>query len=434
MSRIYTNCPPEGTPIAIAFSGGLDTRTAVLWLSEKKIKVYAYTANLNQPDEKDISSIPEVALLHGAVQAELLDCRLDLAKQALIALQCGAFHIQSGGRKYFNTTPLGRIVTSRAILHAMKKDGVEVFGDGSTHKGNDIQRFYRYGVLGNPNLKIYKPWLDENFVNELGGRREMSAFLERHGKPYHMSAPKAYSTDANFIGATHEAKDLESLEQNMYCVKPIMGLSFWEETVGIKKEKVKIEFEKGVPVSINDKKENNLVEIFNILNEIGGRHGIGMSDQIENRVIEAKSRGIYEAPGIALLHIVYERLLSATHNENTLDIYFSMGRKLARLLYEGRWLDPEALLIRSSLVSYIADAVNGFVVLELRRGEDYTILETYCPKGSYHPETLSMEKSESVFSPFDRIGALAIQDLGIMANRGILEKYIDTNTLDAFEI
>ena len=421
MSRIYTSLPPENSKIAIAFSGGLDTRTAVLWLAQKKLKVYAFTADLAQPDEQNVSEIPKIALEHGASSANLIDCKKSLADEALVALRCGAFHIQTAGRKYYNTTPLGRVVTSVAIVKEMQKNNVQIFGDGSTHKGNDIQRFYRYGVLLDPEIKIYKPWLDKDFVNELGGRSEMSTYLSKNSKPYSMSIEKAYSTDSNFLGATHEAKDLEFLDKNMYSVAPIMGVAFWKKEVIIENEILKIEFQNGIPISINDIKYDELFLLIQKLNEIGGKHGIGMSDQIENRVIEAKSRGIYEAPGMALLHIAYERLLSTIHNENVLDLYFTLGRKLARLLYEGRWFDPEAYLIKNSLNAVIGKSVSGYVVIELRRGDDYTILETSAPNGNYNPHKLSMEKTLSAFDPIDRIGSLHIQDLGIEANRNIIK-------------
>ena len=425
MNRIHSVCPPPSTPIGIAFSGGLDTRAAVLWLSKRNIKVYAYIADLAQPDEKNLKKIPELACEYGAAKGSLIDCRHALAREGILALQCGAFHIQSGGRKYYNTTPLGRAVTATAIVEEMKKDQVSIFGDGSTHKGNDIQRFYRYGVLANQDLEIYKPWLDESFAAELGGRNEMSAYLEKHGKPYSASAAKAYSTDTNILGATHEAKELEFLNQSMHLVEPIMGVPHWQgqEKISIPKEKVKITFAEGLPTAVNNHETKDSFELLVLANEIGGRHGLGMSDQIENRVIEAKSRGIYEAPGMALLHICYERLLAATHNETMLELYFSEGRRLGRLLYEGRWLDPEALLLKDALSRWIAGPISGTVVLELRRGDDYTILETDALQGSYQPEKLSMEKVASAFTSQDRAGALNIQDLGLAANRSLLQEY-----------
>ena len=426
MSRIYSSCPVADSSIGIAFSGGLDTRTALLWLRERGLKVYAYTADLAQPDEKNIEQLPQLAREHGASKARLLDCRQTLVQEGILAIQCGAFHIQSGGRKYFNTTPLGRAVTSLAIVRAMKEDQVNIFGDGSTHKGNDIQRFYRYGVLFNPALEIYKPWLDKDFVDELGGRQEMSAYLEKHNKPYAMSTASklAYSTDANLLGATHEAKKLEFLGESMHLIEPIMGVPFWQRDLKIEAEEVKVEFQRGRPLRINDRKCKDEIELFALANEIGGRHGLGMSDQIENRVIEAKSRGVYEAPGMSLLHICYERLLSATHNENMLDIYFTEGRRLARLLYEGRWYDPEAILLKDALRRWLASPVSGYVILELRRGDDYTILKTHAPEGSYSPEKLSMEKTESTFSPQDRIGALSVQDLALSSSRALIQSYL----------
>ena len=425
MSRIYKSLPPRGTKVGIAFSGGLDTRCAVAWMAlDEGLEVHAYTAHLAQPDEDDVESIPGIATSHGATGARLLDCREALAREGLRAIQCGAFHIATGGKKYFNTTPLGRAVTTTAIIRAMQEDDVHVFGDGSTHKGNDIQRFYRYGALVNPALKIYKPWLDQTFVDRFGGRSEMSEYLTQKNMPYRMSAEKAYSTDSNMLGATHEAKDLEYLDRGINIVQPIMGVRFWDPEVRIEAEKVKVDFRGGVPVAINDQPIDNAVDVILEANRIGGRHGLGMCDQIENRVIEAKSRGIYEAPGMALLHICYERLLSAIHNENTMDAYFDQGRRLARLLYQGRWYDPEAMLLKDGMVRWIASTITGSVTLELRRGDDYTILATDAPAGSYDAEKLSMEKTESAFSPQDRIGALEIQNLGVEDNRRMLQQYL----------
>jgi argininosuccinate synthase len=426
MSRIYRELPPKGTRIGIAFSGGLDTRTAVAWLTRQGLVVHGYTADLAQPDEANPADIPPIALSHGAAAARLLDCREAMVKEGIVAIQCGAFHLSVGGRKYFNTTPLGRAVTTTAIIRAMREDGVHVFGDGSTHKGNDIQRFYRYGMLINPALKIYKPWLDQKFVDAFGGRTEMSQYLESVGLPYHMSTEKAYSTDANVLGATHEAKDLERLDRSMHIVAPIMGVAHWKQDVAIKPESVTVEYEEGVPVALNGKRFGSLFELFREANAIGGRHGLGMSDQIENRVIDAKSRGIYEAPGMALLHVTYERLLSAIHNENTLDLYTNMGRRLGRLLYEGKWFDPEALLLKDALTKWIALPVTGRVTIELRRGDDYTILETYADAAAYDPEKLSMEKTESVFTPEDRIGALEMQTLAVTDNRKLLMHYAES--------
>jgi len=433
MSRIYRQLPPKGTAIGLAFSGGLDTRAAVAWLSEKGMQVHCYTADLAQPDEKNPADIPPQATKHGAVGAKLVDCKDALVREGLTAIQCGAFHLSSGGRKYFNTTPLGRAVTTTAIVRAMKEDGVHVFGDGSTHKGNDIQRFYRYGILVDPELRIYKPWLDTQFVTELGGRLEMSKFLESKGLPYAMSAEKAYSTDSNMLGATHEAKDLEHLDTGITIVNPIMGVAFWKPEVDIKPESVTVTWEQGVPVALNGKRYASQVELFLAANAIGGRHGLGMSDQVENRVIEAKSRGIYEAPGMALLHLTYERLLSVVHNENTLDLYFTQGRRLGRLLYEGRWYDPEAMLLKEAMVRWIATGATGEVTVELRRGEDYSLMNTKSPVAAYAPEKLSMEKTEGAFTPEDRIGALEMQTLSVSDNRALLLNYARTMALPRAE-
>jgi argininosuccinate synthase len=426
MGRIYRSLPPPGTRIGLAFSGGLDTRTAVAWMSRQGLEVYAYTADLGQPDEENPADIPPIALRHGAVKARLLDCREAIVREGMIAIQCGAFHLSVGGKKYFNTTPLGRAVTATAIVRAMREDGVHVFADGSTHKGNDIQRFYRYGLLVDPELKIYKPWLDAAFVQAFGGRKEMSEYLESIGLPYKMGAEKAYSTDSNVLGATHEAKDLEHLDRSMTIVEPIMGVPFWRREVAIEPERVTIEFEAGVPVAIDGRRFPSLFELFLECNRIGGRHGLGMSDQIENRVIDAKSRGIYEAPGMALLHVVYERLLSAIHNENTTDLYFVLGRRLGRLLYEGKWFDPEAMMLKDALTRWIAPAISGSVTLELRRGDDYTILDTRASHMAYDPAKLSMEKVASAFTPEDRIGALEMQSLSVGDNRALLLHWIDS--------
>lgn len=421
MARIFRTLPEKGQSIAIAFSGGLDTRCAVAWLTGRGLTVHAYTADLAQPDEKDVRDVPKEALRHGAVGARLLDCREAIAREGLIALQCGAFHLATAGRKYFNTTPLGRAVTGTAIARAMREDGVGIFGDGSTHKGNDIQRFYRYGLLVQPSMRVYKPWLDAEFVAELGGRTEMSKFLEAAGLPYSMKSEKAYSTDSNMLGATHEAKDLERLDRGITIVEPIMGVASWRSDVKIESERVTVSFERGVPVSIGGKRFGSLAEAVLEANAVGGRHGLGVSDQIENRVIEAKSRGIYEAPGMALLHVAYERLLSAIHNENTLDQYVSLGRRLGRLLYEGRWYDPEARLLKHALADGVAAHVTGSVELELRRGDDYSILATEAEAATYSPEKLSMEKSDTLFTPEDRIGALEMQTLSVLDSRAILQ-------------
>jgi argininosuccinate synthase len=420
MSRIHRSLPPKGTRIGIAFSGGLDTRTAVAWMSRHGLEVHAYTADLAQPDEPNVADIPGIAMRHGAKAARLVDCREALVREGVIAVQCGAFHLSTGGKKYFNTTPLGRAVTTTAIIRAMREDGVDVFSDGSTHKGNDIQRFFRYGVLVNPALAIYKPWLDRAFVEALGGRKEMSEYLASIGLAYTMTTEKAYSTDANVLGATHEAKDLERLDRGIRIVEPIMGVASWRAGVTVEPEEVTIELSRGIPAALDGLKTESLFETFRLLNETGGRHGLGMSDQIENRVIDAKSRGVYEAPGMALLHIAYERLLSAVHNENTTELYFTLGRRLGRLLYEGRWFDPEALMLKEGLTRWVASSVTGTVTLELRRGDDYTILDTRAVRSAYDPEKLSMEKTASAFTPEDRVGALEMQTLGVMDNRELL--------------
>ncbi len=423
MSKVLASLP-VGEKVGIAFSGGLDTSVAVAWMKEKGAIPYAYTANLGQYDEDDIDSIPARALEYGAVAGRLVDCRESLAEEGLAAIACGAFHIRTGGKVYFNTTPLGRVVTGTLLVRAMREDGVEIWGDGSTYKGNDIERFYRYGLLANPNLRIYKPWLDSQFVEELGGRKEMSEFLQTRNLPYRASKEKAYSTDANMLGATHEAKSLEFLDTSYEIVEPIMGVRFWDPKVAIESEDVSITFKQGRPVAINGRQLDSAVDAIMTANEIGGRHGLGMSDQIENRIIEAKSRGIYEAPGMALLHIAYERLLSAIHNEDTLANYHNEGRKLGRLLYEGRWLDPQTLMLREALMKWVGSAVNGTVTLRLRRGDDYTILSTSGENFSYHPEKLSMERTEdSAFGPADRIGQLTMRNLDIQDTRAKLDLY-----------
>ncbi len=429
MSKVLSSLP-VGEKVGIAFSGGLDTSVAVAWMKEKGGIPYAYTANLGQYDEPDIDSVPARAKEYGAKGARLVDCRQQLAEEGLVAIACGAFHIRTGGKVYFNTTPLGRAVTGTLLVRAMQEDGVSIWGDGSTYKGNDIERFYRYGLLANPNLRIYKPWLDEEFVAELGGRAEMSQWLQQRSLPYRASSEKAYSTDANLLGATHEAKSLELLSTSLSIVEPIMGVKFWDEKVEIKPEQVTISFEQGRPVAINGKRMTSSLEIMTAANEIGGRHGLGMSDQIENRIIEAKSRGIYEAPGMALLHIAYERLISAIHNEDTIASYHEQGRRMGRLLYEGRWLDPQTLMIRESLMRWVASAINGSVTLELRRGDDYTIIDT-TGELSYHPEKLSMERTEdAAFGPADRIGQLTMRNLDIADTRSKLDLYRKQGQID----
>src|SRR5579875_1571294 len=395
---------PVGQKVGIAFSGGLDTSAALHWMKIHGAHPYAYTANLGQPDETDYEAIPRKALEYGAENARLIDCRGPLVREGIAALQSGAFHISTAGTTYFNTTPIGRAVTGTMLVTAMKEDGVDIWGDGSTFKGNDIERFYRYGLLVNPRLKVYKPWLDPAFIDELGGRAEMSAFLQRSGFDYKMSAEKAYSTDSNLLGATHEAKDLELLSSSIKIVEPIMGVAFWREDVPVKPEEVTVRFEEGFPVALNGTTYADPVELMLEANRIGGRHGLGMSDQIENRIIEAKSRGIYEAPGMALLFACYERLITGIHNEDTIAQYHNEGRRLGRLLYEGRWFDPQSLMIREGLLRWVASAISGEVVLRLRRGEDYSIVDTRGDTFSYHPDKLSMERTEdAAFGPTDRI-------------------------------
>ena len=430
MSTILENVP-VGQKVGIAFSGGLDTSAALLWMKKKGAMPYAYTANLGQPDEPDYDEIPRKASAYGAELARLIDCRRQLAQEGFAALQCGAFHISTAGVTYFNTTPLGRAVTGTMLVAAMKEDDVHIWGDGSTFKGNDIERFYRYGLLTNPGLKIYKPWLDQTFINELGGRKEMSEFLIANGFDYKMSVEKAYSTDSNMLGATHEAKDLEHLNSGIRIVNPIMGVAFWKEDVVVKPEEVTVRFEEGIPVALNGREYADPVELILEANRIGGRHGLGMSDQIENRIIEAKSRGIYEAPGLALLFIAYERLVTGIHNEDTIEQYRDNGRRLGRLLYQGRWFDPQALMLRETAQRWVARAVTGEVTLELRRGNDYSLLNTESPNLTYQAERLTMEKGESMFSPRDRIGQLTMRNLDIIDTRGKLAVYSDTGLLAA---
>jgi len=418
---------PVGQKVGIAFSGGLDTSAALLWMKLKGANPYAYTANLGQPDEDDYSAIPEKAKKYGAQEAQLIDCRTQLAHEGIAAIQCGAFHVSTGGMPYFNTTPLGRAVTGTMLVAAMKQDDVHIWGDGSTYKGNDIERFYRYGLLTNPALKIYKPWLDQQFIDELGGRQEMSEFLIANGFDYKMSVEKAYSTDSNMLGATHEAKDLEFLNSGIKIVKPIMGVAFWDENVTMLPETVTVRFEEGVPVALNGVEYANPVDLFLEANKIGGRHGLGMSDQIENRIIEAKSRGIYEAPAMALFHIAYERLVTGIHNEDTIEQYRINGLRLGRLLYQGRWFDSQALMLRETAQRWVAKAITGEVTLELRCGNDYSILNTESPNLTYAPERLSMEKVENApFTPADRIGQLTMRNLDISDTRNKLGIYAQT--------
>jgi len=414
---------PAGERVGIAFSGGLDTSAAIYWMRQKGAIPYCYTANLGQPDESDDDEIPRKALEYGAEKARLIDCRTQLVNEGLAALQCGAFHITTAGVAYFNTTPIGRAVTGTMLVGAMKEDGVDIWGDGSTYKGNDIERFYRYGLMVNPHLRIYKPWLDQKFIDELGGRKEMSELLEKAGLRYKMSKEKAYSTDSNIWGATHEAKDLEFLSNGIKIVEPIMGVAFWRDDVSVKAEEVRVTFKEGLPVSINGKTYANQVDMVLDANAIGGRHGLGMSDQIENRIIEAKSRGIYEAPAMALFFIAYERLLTGIHNEGTIEQYRDMGRRLGRLLYEGRWFDPQAVMLRETLQRWVSKAVTGEVTVELRRGNDYSILNTESPNLTYAPERLTMEKGEGAFTPQDRIGQLTMRNLDISDSRAKLFVY-----------
>lgn len=423
MSKVLTSLP-AGERVGIAFSGGLDTSVAVAWMREKGAIPCTYTADLGQPDEPDVEAVPGRALEYGAELSRLVDVKTALVEEGLVALQCGAFHIRSGGKAYFNTTPLGRAVTGTLLVRAMMEDGVDIWGDGSTYKGNDIERFYRYGLLANPRLRIYKPWLDSAFVTELGGRTEMSEWMQTRDLPYRASVEKAYSTDANIWGATHEAKKLEDLDAGITTVEPIMGVRFWDESVAIEAEDVTVRYDRGRPVALNGVEFDDPVELVLEANRIGGRHGLGMSDQIENRIIEAKSRGIYEAPGMALLHITYERLLNAIHNEDTIANYHQEGRRLGRLMYEGRWLDPQSLMLRESIQRWVGSAVTGEVTLRLRRGDDYTILNTEGPALSYHPDKLSMERvGDQAFGPEDRIGQLTMRNLDIADSRARLEQY-----------
>ena len=429
MSKVLASLP-IGEKVGIAFSGGLDTSVAVAWMRAKGAVPCTYTADLGQYDETDIDSVPVRAKEYGAEISRLVDCKTPLVEEGLAAIACGAFHIRSGGKAYFNTTPLGRAVTGTLLVRAMLHDKVEIWGDGSTYKGNDIERFYRYGLLANPNLRIYKPWLDADFVRELGGRKEMSQWLVANKLPYRDSTEKAYSTDANILGATHEAKDLENLDASIEIVTPIMGVKFWDSSISIASEDVKIEYVQGRPVAINGQRFSDVVALMEEANKIGGRHGLGMSDQIENRIIEAKSRGIYEAPGMALLFIAYERLISAIHNEDTIANYHAEGRRLGRLLYEGRWLDPQSLMLRESLTRWVASAITGEVTLRLRRGDDYSIINTTGPALSYHPDKLSMERTEdAAFGPTDRIGQLTMRNLDIADTRAKLEMYRDQGQL-----
>ena len=423
MSQTILQSVPVGEKVGIAFSGGLDTSAALRWMKNKGALPYAYTANLGQPDETDYEAIPRRAMEYGAVKARLVDCRSQLVHEGFAAIQAGAFHISTAGSLYFNTTPLGRAVTGTMLVAAMREDGVHIWGDGSTYKGNDIERFYRYGLLANPNLRIYKPWLDVQFITELGGRAEMSAFLQAEGFEYRMKAEKAYSTDSNMLGATHEAKDLEELSTSMKIVEPIMGVAHWLDSVEVKPEVVKVEFKEGVPVALNGKTFGDPVALMEEANRIGGRHGLGMTDQIENRIIEAKSRGVYEAPGMALLFLAYERLVTGIHNEDTIEQYRINGIKLGRLLYQGRWFDSQAIMLRESAQRWVARAITGEVTIELRRGNDCTILNTVSPNLTYEPSRLTMEKGDSMFTAVDRIGQLTMRNLDITDTRQKLGIY-----------
>ena len=420
---------PANEKVGIAFSGGLDTSAALTWMRERGAIPYAYTANLGQPDESDYDEIPRKAMQYGAEKAVLVECRPQLVAEGIAAIQCCAFHISTAGMTYFNTTPLGRAVTGTMLVMAMKEDDVHIWGDGSTFKGNDIERFYRYGLLANPNLRIYKPWLDQRFIDELGGRKEMSEYLISRGFDYKMSVEKAYSTDSNLLGATHEAKDLEFLDKGMRIVNPIMGVAFWRDDVAVQHETVSVAFDEGQPVSLNGQSFKDAVALFKEANAIGGRHGLGMCDQIENRIIEAKSRGIYEAPGMALLHLAYERLVTGIHNEDTIEQYRYNGRRLGRLLYQGRWFDSQAMMLRETAQRWVARAVTGEVTVELRRGNDYSILDTKSPNLTYKPERLTMEKGEAFFTPADRIGQLTMRNMDIIDTRDKLRIYSDTGLI-----
>jgi len=428
MTKILQSLP-VGEPVGIAFSGGLDTSAAIYWMRQKGAVPYCYTANLGQPDEPDYDEIPKRAMEYGAEKARLIDCRRQLVREGFAALQCGAFHITTAGLPYFNTTPLGRAVTGTMLVGAMKEDNCHIWGDGSTYKGNDIERFYRYGLMVNPALRIYKPWLDALFIKELGGRKEMSELLEKANLKYKMSKEKAYSTDSNIWGATHEAKDLEFLNKGIKIVAPIMGVAFWRDEVSVKPETVTVGFQEGTPTTLNGKSFADAVDLVLEANRIGGRHGLGMSDQIENRIIEAKSRGIYEAPGMALLYIAYERLVTGIHNEGTMEQYRDMGRRLGRLLYEGRWFDPQSIMLRETLQRWVAKAITGEVTFELRRGNDYTILDTQSPNLTYKPERLTMESGKGEFSPLDRIGQLTMRNLDISDSRDKLFIYAKSGLL-----
>ncbi len=432
MSNILEHLP-VGQKVGIAFSGGLDTSAAIHWMKLKGAHPYAYTANLGQPDESDYDAIPQKALEYGAIKARLIDCRAQLVREGIAALQSGAFHITTAGVAYFNTTPIGRAVTGTMLVSAMKEDDVSTGEDGSTSgmATTSWPPFIAAGLLVNSISRFTMPWLDDAFIDELGGRAEMSAFMQKSGFAYKMSAEKAYSTDSNILGATHEAKDLELLSSSIRIVDPIMGVASWRDDVEVKREEVSIRFVEGWPVALNGKEFPDPIELLLEANRIGGRHGLGMSDQIENRIIEAKSRGIYEAPGLALLYIAYERLITGIHNEDTIEQYRENGRKLGRLLYQGRWFDSQAIMLRESAQRWVAKPITGEVTLELRRGNDYSILNTESPNLTFKPERLSMEKTESTFSPRDRIGQLTMRNLDITDTRDKLRTYAKAGLLAA---
>ena len=372
---------PVGEKVGIAFSGGLDTSAALHWMRAKGAIPYAYTANLGQPDETDYDDIPSKAMAYGAEKARLIECRPQLVAEGIAAIQCGAFHISTGGATYFNTTPLGRAVTGTMLVVAMKEDDVDIWGDGSTFKGNDIERFYRYGLLANPHLRVYKPWLDQQFIDELGGRKEMSEYMIAHGFEYKMSVEKAYSTDSNILGATHEAKDLEFLNKGITIVQPIMGVAFWRDDVAVKAETVSVRFEEGQPVALNGRTFADALALFTEANADRRpprpRHVATRSRTASSRPRAAAST---RRPGMALLHIAYERLVTGIHNEDTIEQYRNNGRRLGRLLYQGRWFDPQSMMLRETAQRWVARAVTGEVTVELRRGNDYSLLDTDQPE------------------------------------------------------
>ena len=423
MSKVLTSLP-VGERVGIAFSGGLDTSVAVAWMREKGAVPCTYTADLGQYDEPEIDTVPDRAGQYGAELARLVDCKSALVEEGLSAIACGAFHIRSGGKTYFNTTPLGRAVTGTLLVRAMHADGVEIWGDGSTFKGNDIERFYRYGLLANPNLRIYKPWLDADFVAELGGRHEMSAWLTERDLPYRSSQEKAYSTDANIWGATHEAKTLEHLDESMEVVEPIMGVKFWDPSVAIDTEDVTVTFVQGRPVADQRPRPRPASPSSTRPTRSAAATASGCPTRSRTGSSRPSRAASTRRPGMALLHIAYERLLNAVHNEDTLANYYAEGRRLGRLLYEGRWLDPQSLMMREAIQRWIASLVTGQVTLRLRRGDDYSIVDTRGENFSYHPDKLSMERVENAaFGPLDRIGQLTMRNLDIADSRAKLEVY-----------